>query len=174
MGFNTVLKVHEHLSELFLQHQEALVKLDVETALDRLEVYRKELSAHMYVEEHLLLPVYERAGVIPGGPPEFFIGEHERMSRFLDRFGNAIEELRYDRTDLLRKVIAVLDEEAAYKSLVEHHDQRERNLFFPALDRVTTEAERSELIERCLKANGLDEEVTSSVTPFRPRSRKVS
>ena len=156
MTFSALLQVHEHLSELFWQHQEALVQLDLDTARERLLLYRKELAAHIDVEERLLLPVYARAGVIPGGPPEFFIGEHERMMRFLDRFEIAIEGLFFEGEDLLRKVIALLDQEAAYKSLLQHHENRESNLFFPALDRVTTDSEREELIDRCLQANGME------------------
>jgi hypothetical protein len=52
-------------------------------------------------------------------------------------------------------VIALFDEEAAYKNLLLHHDMRERNLLFPTLDRVTDETERRDLINRCLAAHAL-------------------
>lgn len=153
MSFTAVLEVHEHLAELFREHQEALVGLNFKSAGERLAVYRRELAAHIDVEEVLLMPIYRRAGAIAGGPPEFFIGEHERMMRFLDRFEIALEELRFERTAVIRKTIDLLDQEAAYKSLVEHHESRERNLFFPALDRVTSDEERAELVEMCMRAN---------------------
>ncbi len=156
MGFEDVLLVHEHLRDLFFQHQESLLQLDLRSALERLEVYRRELAAHMRVEEELLLPVYRRAGAIPGGPPEFFTGEHERMRQFLARIAESLKDMQGDRTNLARQVIRVFDEEAAYKSLNDHHDQRERNILFPALDRVTTDEERSELIALCLAANKIE------------------
>jgi hemerythrin-like domain-containing protein len=153
MSFAELLNVHERLNELFLLHQEALLRLDLELAAERLRIYERELRAHMRVEEDLLMPVYERAGKIAGGPPEFFIGEHRRMLEFLDRFAGALEELKEESGDPARRVIRLFDEEAMFKSLCDHHDMREGAIFFPALDRVTEEAERRELIGRCFAAN---------------------
>lgn len=151
-SFLAVLQVHEFLDELFLAHQEALLQFDLERAAERLQRYEHELHQHMQIEEELLLPVYARAGRIPGGPPEFFTGEHQRMREMLTRITATLGEMQQDSTNLPRRVIALFDEEAMYKSLCQHHDQRERNLFFPTLDRVTGEAERRDLIARCLTA----------------------
>ena len=153
MSFAEVLKIHERLKELFLLHQEALLRLDIELAAERLRNYERELRAHMRAEEDLLMPVYERAGKIEGGPPEFFTGEHRRMLEFLARIAAALRKLKEESGDPTRRVIRLFDEEAMFKSLCDHHDMRERNIFFPALDRVTGEAERRELICRCLAAN---------------------
>jgi hemerythrin-like domain-containing protein len=155
MSFAELLKIHERLNELFLLHQEALLRFDLELAEERLRLYERELRAHMGVEEDLLMPVYERAGKIAGGPPEFFIGEHRRMLEFLARFAATLDELKGGNGDLARRVIRLFDEEATFKSLCDHHDMRERNIFFPALDRVTGEAERRELIGRCFAANSI-------------------
>ena len=62
MSFAEVLKIHERLNELFLLHQEALLRLDPELAAEWLWIYERELRAHMRVEEDLLMTVYERAG----------------------------------------------------------------------------------------------------------------
>jgi hemerythrin-like domain-containing protein len=153
MSFSELLNVHERLNELFLLHQEALLRLDLELATGRLRIYERELRAHMRVEEELLMPVYERAGKIAGGPPEFFIGEHRRMLEFLARFAATLEGLKEGSGDPVRRVIRLFDEEATFKSLCDHHDMREGSIFFPALDRVTGEAERRELVGRCLAAN---------------------
>jgi hemerythrin-like domain-containing protein len=153
MSFAKLLKIHESLNELFLLHQESLLGLDLVSAAERLRIYERELRAHIRVEEDLLMPVYERAGKIAGGPPEFFVGEHRRMLEFLKRFTATLDELKVESGDPARRVIRLLDEEATFKSLCEHHDMRERNIFFPALDRMTDEAERQELIGRCFAAN---------------------
>jgi hemerythrin-like domain-containing protein len=155
MSLLEAMKVHEYLDELFLQHQEALLQLDIELAAERLMSYEHELRLHMQVEEEWLLPVYARAGKIPGGPPEFFTGEHRRMREFLERIAARLEEMKLDRANLSRRVIALFDEEAAYKNLLLHHEMRERNLLFPTLDRVTDETERRELVNRCLAAHAL-------------------
>jgi iron-sulfur cluster repair protein YtfE (RIC family) len=153
MSFAELLNVHERLNELFLLHQEALLRLDLKLAAKRLRIYERELRAHMQAEEELLMPVYERAGKIAGGPPEFFIGEHRRMLEFLARFAATLGELKVESGDPARRVIRLFGEEAMFKSLCDHHDMREGAIFFPALDRVTDEAERQELIGRCFAAN---------------------
>jgi hemerythrin-like domain-containing protein len=157
MSFSSLLAVHEQLNELFLQHQEALLHAEIAMAAQRLREYERELLAHMQVEEELLLPVYERAGRIAGGPVEFFTGEHRRMREFLQRFAAALEELKKDPAELSRRLIRLFDEEAVYKQLAEHHDARERNLLFPALDRVTSAEERRALLKRCLSVNFIHE-----------------
>jgi iron-sulfur cluster repair protein YtfE (RIC family) len=157
MSFAELLTVHDRLDELFLLHQESLLRLDFEMAAERLRSYDRELRAHMHVEEELLMPVYERAGKIAGGPPEFFIGEHRRMLEFLARFAATLNELKGASGDPARGVIKLFDEEAAFKGLCEHHDMREGSIFFPALDRVTDEAERRDLIGRCFAANSQSE-----------------
>lgn len=150
-SFTEVLAVHEQLTELFLQHQEALLQLNVPLALRRLQQYEQALYAHMQIEEELLLPIYQRAGQIPGGPPEFFLGEHRRMREFLVRFTARLQALSAASLTLPRAIIQLFDEEATFKALCEHHDMRERNLFFPALDRVTSAAEREQLLPQCLR-----------------------
>lgn len=150
LSFTAVLAVHEQLTELFVQHQEALLHLDIPLAITRLQHYERELYAHMKIEEELLMPIYQRAGQIPGGPPEFFLGEHRRMREFLTRFNTRLLGLLVESPSLPRAIIQLFDEEATFKALCEHHDMRERNLFFPALDRVTNEAERTTLLAQCL------------------------
>ena len=154
-SFLDVLQVHQNLEELFLQHQEALLELDPQSALNRLLAYHRELIAHIEVEETLLLPVYERAGKIAGGPPEFFTGEHRRMREHLERFVATLRERNRDRSGLMRRIIRLFDEEAAFKSLCHHHDQRERNILFPALNRVTSLEERRWLVHKALEATSI-------------------
>ncbi len=149
-SFLALLRVHERLNELFQQHQEALLEQDIVRARERLVAYERELLAHMHLEEDILLPVYARAGAIPGGPIELFLGEHRKMREFLERFRAALAELEAYPTDRRRGIIRLFDEQTMFKHLVEHHDLREQNILYPTLDRITTEAERRELLRRCL------------------------
>ena len=148
-SFLSLLSLHEHLNELFLAHQEALLKLDVDLALSRLQQFEQELRAHMQVEEGLLLPVYSRAGQIPGGPIEFFTGEHRKMLEFLARFTEMLQQLKTKPANLPREIIKLFDTEATFKHLMEHHDLREQNILYPTLDKVTSEEEREELLSQC-------------------------
>jgi iron-sulfur cluster repair protein YtfE (RIC family) len=150
MSFLSLLKVHEHLNELFFLHQEALLHLDIKQARGRLQEFEHELRAHMQDEEEVLLPIYQRAGRVPGGAVEFFTGEHRKMLELLGRFNETLKQLEGRPPDLTRRVIKLFDEEATFKHVVEHHDLREQNILYPTLDRVTTEVERQELLNSLL------------------------
>lgn len=147
--FLSLIEVHDRLNELFLSHQEALLSLDLPLARERLDRFERELLAHMRDEEELLLPVFQRAGRILGGPPEFFTGEHEKLRAFIERFRKTLAELDLSRTGHKREIIELFDDQATFKSLLEHHDQREQSILYPTLDRVTDEDERRGLLRRC-------------------------
>jgi iron-sulfur cluster repair protein YtfE (RIC family) len=132
--FMSLLEVHGQLEELFLQHQEALVALDIPRARALLERYRRALEVHMRDEDELLLPLYERAGAAPRGPVELFSGEHEKIRRQLTRFFSLLDELAQAVTP--RGVVALITDQALFKGLMEHHDLRERELLYPTLDRA--------------------------------------
>jgi hemerythrin-like domain-containing protein len=149
LSFVSILEVHRVLKELFLQHQEALLDLDLPRAQERLEKFERKLLHHIWEEEELLLPVYERAGAIPGGSPVLFTGEHRRMKELLEDFKQALASLAGRPEELKRGVLWVLDRQATFKNLMEHHNLRETNIFYPALDRVTSETERREILSRC-------------------------
>ncbi len=153
-SFVSLMGLHRELDELFLQHQEALLSLDIDQAIERLRVYEGKLLPHMRDEEERLLPVYAaRAGRILGGPVEFFLGEHRKMREFLDSFHADLERMREEPLAVRRRsVIALMDHQAMYKHLVEHHDLREKNILYPQLDRVTSEGERLELLQECQHA----------------------
>jgi regulator of cell morphogenesis and NO signaling len=152
-SFLSLLATHEHLTELFLLHHEALLALDVELARARLRQFEIPLRAHMRVEEELLLPVYERAGRIQGGSVELYIGEHRKMLQFLERFAEKLDELlegpKERPANLKREIIGLFDDEAVFKQLMQHHDMREQNILYPTLDNVSGEEERRDLLSRC-------------------------
>ena len=149
MSFLSLQKVHNRLNEMFLLHQEALIGGDLEAAGARLNEFEQELRKHMRDEEELLLPIYERAGKIPGGAVEFFTGEHRKMLEFLARFKATLAQLQASPGTLTRKIIKLFDEEAGFKSLSEHHDMREQNILYPTLDRITTDEEKRALLDQC-------------------------
>jgi hemerythrin-like domain-containing protein len=148
-SFLSLLETHERLTELFLDHQLALLDLDIALAIERLNRFDVELRDHMRIEEELLLPIYERAGRVQGGPIEFYTGEHKRMLEFLARFGDRLEFLKKGPANLKREVIELFDDQALFKHLMEHHDMREENILYPTLDRVTGAEERRRLLKRC-------------------------
>lgn len=152
-SFLSLLQTHEWMDELFLLHQEALLAQDLSLALELLEKLDEGQREHIRVEEEILLPVYARAGRIPGGAPEFYINEHRKMLAILDHFKETLPRLiQKTPGETRRDVVELFDRGYAFKKLLEHHDQREENILYPVLDRVTGVEEREELLKQCFPA----------------------
>lgn len=143
-----LLALHGELEQIFLAHQVALLHLDFASALQHLEQYEAGLLAHMKDEEEILIPIYKgRARVIKGGNSQLFLAEHEKMRAWVQFFKEQIARLAGEsspETDL----ILLLDRQAFYKRLSGHHDKRETDILYPELDRVTSETEKLELLDR--------------------------
>ena len=144
-------KVHEWLDGLFLTHQTALLSLDLSEARRCLDFYEANLLLHIKDEEELLIPTYgARASDIPGGAVEFFTGEHKKILGFIAEFHKMLKPLRSQKKlQLKHGIIQLLDREAMYKGLLQHHHAREHNVLYPWLDWLTTEVEREKLLEQC-------------------------
>jgi len=147
-SFNDLLELHRQLDELFLEHQRALMRLDLDGAELLLREYEAELLAHIRDEEELMLPIYrERVTAPVGGAPEIFLGEHEKLRRLLELFKAEIEKIR-KMDDVGRGVLFLIDSQLLFKKLLVHHDTREKKMLYPLLDEVTTEAERESLFAK--------------------------
>jgi iron-sulfur cluster repair protein YtfE (RIC family) len=146
ISFCDLLEVHTRLDDLFLEHQRALLRLDLVAAFAALEAYELELFAHMMDEEQLMLPLYcERVEAPVGGAAEIFFGEHNKLRQYVELFNEALAKLR--KTDDLEKgVIWLLDSQNTFKRLHVHHDTREKKMLYPLLDKVTTAEERRGVI----------------------------
>ncbi len=149
-SFLSLLGVHERLRERFLLHQERLLARDLDGAREQLREFDQALRRHIRAEEEELLPVYARAGSIPGGPAVLFTGEHRKMEQFVERFARMLDGVGENPGESVRGILRTFDEQATFKHLMAHHDQREANILYPALDRVTSEEERCSLLARCL------------------------
>ncbi len=142
-----LLDLHDDLDELFFRHQSALLHFDFDRSLMLLEAYEGALMAHMRDEEDILMPVYrERAEHIKGGGCQLFLDEHFKMAEFIKLLKVEIGLLRTNR-EPDAKLIFVLDNESFYKRLSSHHDKRERDIFYPEIDRITSETEKMDLLK---------------------------
>ena len=150
-SFKDVLGLHRELDELFFRHQVSLLDCNFRTAFERLCEYESALLAHMRDEEELLLPLYsERATPGRGGRADFFLLEHEKMRRHLAHFREQLPRL-YELPEPSRALIKLLDQETTYKHIVEHHDEREERHLYPALEQVTSDAEREDILARLFR-----------------------
>ncbi len=152
-NFLSLSEIHEDLALLFFEHQKALLDRDLLKAGLFLKQYEKEIQHHTGLEEEWLLPLYEeRSEINPGGDVVNFVGEHSKILLVLRRLQEKLSKMRSSR-DGTCDLISLLDDEARFKELIRHHDEREERFLFPELDRVTNDAEKSRLL---LKMRDID------------------
>jgi hypothetical protein len=140
-----LLDVHEVLAERFAEHQERLVEGEIAVAAERFEAYAALLGVHMRSEEELVIPAFEGLGLdCERGRAELYRAEHARICWWIDELRAGLAALRGTPDDL-RSRIALLDREATFKRVMEHHDLREREYLYPLLDEHAGAAARARL-----------------------------
>jgi hemerythrin-like domain-containing protein len=147
-SFLELLDEHTRLFDLFLEHQEALVSRDFPRALERLKAARAGFEEHIRGEEELFRELFAHTDEVRGTPLDLFTGEHKHLREMLAGFEAATGALDPAAKRVARDVIELLDEEALFKTFFRHHDERERNLLYPAFDRGTAGAGRRERLRR--------------------------
>lgn len=146
-SFSQLIEIHTELEDVFLLHQEALTLLALDAARELLEIHGQLLLLHMRHEEELLLPVFDRAGPVQKWPRVLYTGQHEKMRGMLERVRESLDEMcQKPPLRARRSMIRVLDYEATYKHLVEHHEGAEREGLFPIADTLATPEERRTLL----------------------------
>ena len=147
-SFSDLLELHQQLDELFLEHQRALMRLDLNRAASLLDDYETRLLAHIRDEEDLMIPLYRQRAAAPiGAAAEIFLGEHENLRRFLELFKEEIVRIKQSE-DIERGALFLMDSQHLFKRLLVHHDTREKKMLYPLLDEVTTESERQSLFQQ--------------------------
>lgn len=145
--FQGLLDLHQDFAQALLAHQEALVRGDLADALVRARALEAELVGHIRLENEVLLPVLERGGGWSRiGAPDFYRDEHEKI---LAGVAELVAETRaLDPADpaLHRRIALLIGREQRFRSLLEHHDDRERRALYPDLLRLTTPDERADLL----------------------------
>ncbi len=156
--FREMMGVHEHLERLFAEHQDALVALDLDRAAEALARYDAEIRDHMRIEERVILPLYE-SRVEGAADAPLYRGEHRRLRLILDELRERVAGARAaDGAERRRQVIEIFDREAVVKNLLEHHDAREGNVLYPALDLAVAPPERAEILDRVDRGELPDED----------------
>lgn len=148
-SFLDLLEVHRDLDELFLRHQEALLERDLPRAMGWLARHREAVVRHAHDEERELLPLYASVPRERRQAASVFVQEHQRLHEMLDRIETLLLSSA-DRPLEARTILHLLEREASYKHLFEHHDQRERSQLFPALDELVPEGQRAAILSRLL------------------------
>ena len=145
--FEELVSYHRQLDEMLLQHQEALVLMRPE-AHGLYQKFTTMLKLHIKHEDQLLLPVFQRDQNAQRWPSMLYFKEHRKLEDFLGRIEVSLQNLSTPTPQRVRRIIELLDLEGGLKRLLEHHDIREQKDFFPVLDQITDEQERSDLLAR--------------------------
>lgn len=145
--FAPFVEIHAEFLEALVAHQEALVRGDLRGGLDAIEGLRRALGEHIARENTVILPVLEaRGGWGRAGDPRFYREEHDRILALLDRAAAETAALATAGTRVHREIALLIGREQGLRTLLEHHDDRERRCLYPDLVAVTTPAERLALI----------------------------
>jgi iron-sulfur cluster repair protein YtfE (RIC family) len=143
---SSLLKEHADIGHLFDNHQRALLLRDIDVALASLATFSETLERHIAYEEKTVLPLYAaKGGETEGGTLKIFQAEHRKLLDTAAKLTKHTGAL-YGSRDMLGSILALLDEEAGFKGLLNHHSLREKNLLFPRLDARTTATERRKVL----------------------------
>lgn len=122
---------HRVLERLLETHQVALVSGNRLRAAHCLHRYRDLLAFHLHVEEQF----FEAAGEgirFTRWPATTYRAEHRKLLALLDRLLTRFESLSRGPLDPLQ-LIALIEQEKVFKTVAEHHHQREEQDLYPAL-----------------------------------------
>jgi hemerythrin-like domain-containing protein len=145
--FASLESEHKDLERLFESHQRALIARDLDAAVAMINTFENRLNWHIRYEDRVLLPLYKaKAGEVEGGTLPIFQAEHRKLRETVVGLTRRTEAL-YVAPDIVGSILNLLDEEALFKGLFNHHALREHNLLFPRLDAATSEIERQKVLE---------------------------
>lgn len=143
-----LLDIHQDLEQIFFRHQQKLLHFEFDAALAILDKYERALLKHIEDENTHLLPIYiERGEIQKGGAAQMFFDEHEKLANHIAFFKEEIAKLEIAE-NLDEKMIWLIEREGFFKKLCDHHDIRETNFLYPELDRITTDEEKLELLNK--------------------------
>ena len=140
--------LHEHteFDDAMVEHQRALVRGDLQAAREAFRRFSRALSHHARMEDEVVFPVYAPIGAgVVGGGLELLAAEHSKLERMIESMSSELDELVAPLSP--ETLVAWIEREQVLKHLLQHHDQRERNLVYPALDAALDEGARSALWE---------------------------
>jgi hypothetical protein len=151
---------HDRIAADFSAHQQALVwavsqRSAVAEALAAWERFERRLRMHIRFEDEQLIPLFaERVQPPPlGCSQELLHAEHRKLERLLSSCGAAVQEHLEQRADQPASLLALIEQQRMIREVLEHHDQRERAAFFPALHDCLLPAEKTSLLLASLAAH---------------------
>ncbi len=128
---------HRALDELFAEHQDALLRGDLDEAADLLDRYVQLHERHGQIEDIHLLPALAELDDPGPWPASLYTHEHNKLRELFTRTRSQLDAIRKRNLDgrpLRQALIGLLDEEKTLKGVCAHHQEREEKGLLPALD----------------------------------------
>ena len=147
-NLSELLDLHQDLEKIFFRHQQKMLHFEFDEALEILLEYEKSLLQHISDENTHLLPIYaERGNIAKAGAVQMFLDDHEKLANHITLFKEEIANLK-NVENIDERLLWILEREAFFKKLCDHHDIRETNILYPELDRITSDEEKLNLLSK--------------------------
>jgi hemerythrin-like domain-containing protein len=126
---------HRLLAQLLTMHQEALLIDDRVLALNVFELFVEALQRHLDVENNLLLPLHRSLVQEYRWSPMVYEKEHDKLLQMAARIRRELAGLvALEGRPRRLAVLELLDYQRSFKSVMEHHEEREEQALLPELD----------------------------------------
>jgi hemerythrin-like domain-containing protein len=126
---------HRLLAQLLTMHQEALLIDDMVLALNVFDLFTEALQRHLDVENHLLLPLHRTLVQEYRWSSMVYEKEHDKLLQMAARIRRELAGLGALQGRARRlAVLEQLDYQRSFKSVMEHHEEREEQALLPELD----------------------------------------
>ena len=114
--------------------------VDIEQAERIFLFFKNELERHIIWEEDILFPVFEKkTGIKDGGPTSVMRTEHTLIKNHLQEIKKELHA---------KKIQNPCKEEVALLKILESHNQKEENILYPSIDKLTSEQEKKQMIKQ--------------------------
>jgi iron-sulfur cluster repair protein YtfE (RIC family) len=124
---------HDRLDRL-LETYRRLKRVDFAKAREAFREFKTGLQRHILWEEGILFPLFEeKTGMHDHGPTMVMRAEHREIGRRLEALHDKVR-----RQDVNSEV-----EEQSLLQALSAHNQKEENVLYPALDRLSSREERA-------------------------------
>jgi iron-sulfur cluster repair protein YtfE (RIC family) len=129
---------HDRLDQL-LETYRRLKQVDYAQAKAAFREFKTGLQRHILWEERILFPLFEdKTGMRDHGPTVVMRAEHQEIGRRLEALHDKVRQQNVDSDQ----------EEQSLLQALFTHNQKEENVLYPALDRLSSEEERVAAFKR--------------------------
>lgn len=136
---------HRVFHSLLEEHLQQVVLGEVESARTTWRKFAALLRAHATAEDTLLIPLFVELGLESTGcTADLLDAEHRKLKRELDAGDRRCSEAGSTLDAEAR--LAWVRASRLLSEVLDHHDQRERSGFLPALDAALDDAQRGRLV----------------------------